>query len=363
MSDVSSLPNLTRRQEELLAALVRSYTTTPEPVSSKALSLTSDLGLSSATVRNEMAVLEEMGYIRSPHTSAGRIPTEEGYRYFVQHLLDRPRLSSLEIETLRRQFYEVPYEVDKRMQNATVMLAKHTQAAAIVTEPRVLNNLRFKHIQVIGIQGRMALMVLVLGGGNVHQQMLILAEHVPQDLLNQASELLNRLCFDQTAEVIRERIRTLSQALPREIGELAAEALAQMNDLGNRIIYRAGLSDMLPEMEELGAQQVLRLLEETSELNTIISEMQENRIANVEVLIGGEKRWDNLSHLSMILGKYGTEQIVGTIGVVGSTRMRYGKTISAVSFFADLISEFLAELHHEELPNPEQKPPAELSES
>jgi heat-inducible transcriptional repressor len=351
MTDGSTKKNLTERQEALLAFLIREYTARPEPVSSKMLSLTSDLSLSSASIRNEMAVLEEKGYIRSPHTSSGRVPTEEGYRYFVQHLLNTPNLPRPEVEIIQARLQEAPLEMETWMQTATVILAQQTRSAALVTGPRVSNEQQFKHIQLISTHGRLILMVMVMGSGHVHQQMLVMSEPIPQNVLTQTSEMLNRVCVDQPASGVRDRSRALPTLLAREIGELAADTLQQMNEIGNRVLYRAGLSEVLPELEEEGARQALRILEGQTGLDEILDEMAGTRVGGVQVVVAGEGRWENLSNLSMVLGRYGTGSIMGAVGIVGPTRMPYGRAISTVGYIAQLMSDFLSQAHDETKPS------------
>jgi heat-inducible transcriptional repressor len=190
-------------------------------------------------------------------------------------------------------------------------------------------------------------MVLVLTSGHVHQQMLVMSEPIPQDFLTQTSQMLNRVCADQPAAGVRERSRSLPGLLAREIGELAADALQQVAEIGSRVMYRAGLSEVLPEFEEDGARQALRVLEGQTGLDEILNEMAGTRVGNVQVVVAGEGRWEELSNLSMVLGRYGTGQVMGAIGVVGPTRMSYGRTISTVGYIAELVSAFLSEAHGE----------------
>ncbi|MCB9437471.1 MAG: heat-inducible transcription repressor HrcA [Anaerolineales bacterium] len=340
--DVPSAENLTERQRFLLSVLVREYITHPEPISSGRLTAAANLNISSATARNEMAALEEKGYIRSPHTSSGRVPTEEGYRFFAKQLLEDVTLPPPPVEMIRSQFQDVPQEVDAWLQTATVILAQQTHAAAIVTEPRIYTSHRFKHIQLIGVQGRLVLMVLVLNSGYVHQQMLVMAEPIPQPQLSQASDVLNRIAIDQTANDVRDACRNAT-TLVQEIGDLAADALQQLDDLGGRIRYQAGLSELLPELKEQSAKQALRVLEGHVGLDPILGEMADKEVGTVRVVIAGEGRWEELSHLSMVLGRYGTGSMMGAIGVVGPTRMSYPKAIASVGYLAEYISEFLSE--------------------
>lgn len=340
--DVSSAENLTERQRFLLNVLVREYIIHPEPISSGRLTAAANLNISSATARNEMAALEEKGYIRSPHTSSGRVPTEQGYRYFAQQLLDDTTLPPPPVEIIRSQFQDVPQEVDTWLQTATVILAQQTHAAAIVTEPRINTHHRFKHIQLIGVQGRLVLMVLVLNSGYVHQQMLVMAEPVSQAQLSQTSDVLNRIAIDQTASEVHEACR-VATTLVQDIGELAADALQQLDQLGGRIRYQAGLSELLPDLKEQSAKQALRILEGQVGLEPILGEMADKEVGTVRVVIAGEGRWEELSHLSMVLGRYGTGSMMGAIGVVGPTRMAYPKVIASVGYLAEYISEFLSD--------------------
>jgi heat-inducible transcriptional repressor len=343
MSDEVPQRELTKRQRKLLETLIREYIASPEPVSSRTLMHVSDLGVSSATIRNEMSVLEEAGYIRAPHTSAGRVPTEDGYRYMVKQLLNDPPKG--DVSAFQAHFRDIPAEMEAWMQHAAVVLANETHTAALVTEPRLKSRYRFKQVQLIGVQGRLVLMVLVLDGANVHQQMLIMAEPIPQEKLNVASEKINRNCVDLTAEQLREKARTLSGILAQEIGEIVADALQTLRDEGSRVVYRAGLSNVLPDFEDDGARQAIKVLEGNISLDQIVDEFRESRVGAVHALVGGNGRYEEFNRLSMIFARYGTAHVIGTVGVVGPTRMRYGSAISAVSSVAELISKFLTEVH------------------
>ncbi len=344
MTDDTLQPNLTQRQEKLLEILIREYISHPEPVSSKMLAVLADLGLSSATVRNEMAMLEEVGFIRAPHTSAGRIPTEEGYRYFVKRLIDEPSLPEPNSAVIQAQFQDITPEIETWMRNAARILAQQTNTAALVTEPTYTSHL-FKQVQLISVQGRMVLMVLVLDGGNVHQQMLIMAEPIPQERLNQAAADINRYCQDLTSDKIREITRNLPSVLAQEIGELVSEALQQMVSFDKRTVYQAGLGNILLEFEEEGARQAIKVLEGNIALDTLFNNLSDNQIGSARVLIGGDSEWQELSSLSLVLGRYSTGHVMGTVGVVGPTRMHYGRAISTVSYIANLLSNYMGNLH------------------
>jgi heat-inducible transcriptional repressor len=188
--DASQLPELTRRQEEILTLIVRNYTQAVEPVASKQLVET--LGVSSATIRNEMAVLEELGYVSAPHTSAGRVPTEMGYRYFVKYLVKNGDLTNAEQTHIVEKLQNLALVGDQWMRATATILARTAGSASLVTPP-LAETSRYKHLELISIQGRLVLMVLVLHGGTVQQRMLNLAEPVPQDTLSNVATLLNSL--------------------------------------------------------------------------------------------------------------------------------------------------------------------------
>jgi heat-inducible transcriptional repressor len=344
--DAIDLPQLTERQERVLALIVHEYINKPEPVSSKHLAENFLTNVSSATIRNEMAVLEELGFVTAPHTSAGRVPTEAGYRYFVKRLLDVGELPPEEKQSITAAFSNVPNDLDEWMRLAVSTLARTSRGAALVTSPRALNN-QFKHMELISTQGRLVLMVLVLYGGYVRQQMLTLADALSQEVLSAAAQRLNTICEGLISEQIRARMRATDSELEREMLDVIADALDEADGKQPGITYRGGLSDVLPEFTESeGAQQALRLMEERSVLAGILSEVLDQNIGHVQVVIAGEGRWDEARHLSMVLSRYGViGQATGALGVLGPTRMRYGRAISAVRYVAGLMSNLLYEAY------------------
>src|SRR6266498_2194983 len=157
---------LTQRQQTILNLIVHTYVATAVPVSSKAILIAAELGISSATVRNDMAVLEEQGYLTHPHTSAGRIPTDKGYRYFVERLLGDVELPTDEKNTIRHQFHQAKLEMEQWMRLAAAVLAHSARGAALVTAPQ-LDQPRIRHLELISTQSHLVLLILVFQGGNV----------------------------------------------------------------------------------------------------------------------------------------------------------------------------------------------------
>jgi heat-inducible transcriptional repressor len=354
--DAIELPNLTDRQERILALIVSEYISRPEPVGSKYLAERFLTNLSSATIRNDMAVLEELGLVLAPHTSAGRVPTEAGYRYFVKRLLDAGELSADEQKSITDAFVRAPNDLDEWMRLAASTLARTSHSAALVTAPRSFSS-QFKHIELISTQGRLVLMVLVLYGGDVRQQMLTLADTLPQEVLSAAARRLNMLCDGLTSEQVLARVWSVDNELEREMLEVIADVLAEADDKHHAIAYREGLSNMLPEFTESeGAQQALRLMEERTLLTGILSEMLDQNIGHVQVMIAGEGRWSEVRHVSMVLSRYGVVgRATGALAVLGPMRMRYGRAISAVRYVAGLMSSLLFEAYGGEGAEPPEK--------
>ena len=344
-TDDAILPELTRRQEEILSSIVRAYTDSPEPISSKYLVENFNLSFSSATIRNEMAVLEELGYITAPHTSAGRVPTENGYRYFVKRLITTGEITVSEKSHISDRLKTSPLASEQWMLLVATTLARTAQTAALVTPP-VADSNRFKHVELISIQGRLVLMVLVLQGGAVHQQMLTLAEPVPQAKLSETAERINTLCMNMSAKEVRVRSVQM-QHLENEVSELAADLMDRADTNQVRLIYRNGLSEVLgtfPNSE--GAQQAVRVFEERAFLNLILNDVLTPLVNNVQVVIAGNGRWEELSHLSMVLSRYGIPgQVSGAVGVLGPTRINYGRAISAVSYVSGLMTDMLTDVY------------------
>jgi heat-inducible transcriptional repressor len=340
------MSELTERQRLILALVVRDYIETAQPVGSARLVEHYHIDLSSATVRNEMAALTEMGYLRQPHTSAGRAPSEEGYRYFVTHIVYQADLPEPARQTISHQFFQARQDVEQWMPLAASILAHQSRAASLVTAPHA-ERARFKHLELIATQGRQVLMVLVLTGGEVSQQILTLVEPVAQELLSHAADGLNQACMARTTEEIAA-LPPRSEALEKDILTLV---LQDMNRGEQRIsgeIFLDGLTNVLSEPEFLesdDARQAVRLFEERSLLQDLLARtMPNSHVGGVQVLIGGEGKWEELKQCSVVLARYGIPgHATGMLGVFGPMRMAYSRTIPTVRFMADLLSSLVSE--------------------
>jgi heat-inducible transcriptional repressor len=341
------MTNLTERQKLILALIIRDYIETAQPIGSRYLVENYNLNVSSATVRNDMLALSETGYLRQPHTSAGRIPTEDGYRFFVRQLMGHTELPSTTKRTIVHQFYQAGMDIDRWMRLAASVLAHQSQAASLVTAPRSERSV-FKHLELISTRGRQVLMVLVLSGGEVNQQMLNLAEPISQERLSIVAQSFNDLLLGLDSE----SIATLSvkfDALEQDIIKLILDDLRHTSDMLTGEIYHDGLAHVLtePEFETADiARNALRVFEERQLLEELLTRtVLSNDLSGVQVLIGGEGNWEELRDFSIVLARYGAPGLAtGTLGVLGPIRMPYGRTISTVRFVASLLSDLVEDI-------------------
>lgn len=338
------MPELTERQKTLLLLIIRDYIESAQPVGSKRLVQHYRINLSSATIRNEMAALTEMGYLRQPHTSAGRVPTEEGYRYFVSQMVNQAELPESVQATISHQFHQSQPDVDQWMTLAASILAHQSQGVSVVTAPHA-DKAKYKHVELISTQGRQVLMVLVMVGGEVNQQILTLAESVSQERLSQSASRLNGLLAGLAVDAIAA-LPARSDALDQDILILIVQAMRRTADRASGEIYTDGLSNVLsePEFAESDeARRALRLFEKSSTLQDLLVRTTTNsNIGGLQVLIGGEGEWEELRQCSIVLARYGVPGLAtGTLGVLGPMRMAYAKTIPTVRFVAGLLSDLV----------------------
>ncbi len=338
---------LTPRQQILLKLIVREYVANASPVGSKTLAERYDLGVSTATIRNELADLEEMGYLTHPHTSAGRTPTDLGYRYFVENLMDETELPIDERRLIAHQFHQSRLNMEQWMRLAAAVLVRASRSAALVTAPQAILA-RLKYLQLISTQGRLVLLILVLQDGAIKQEMLTLAESLTQDTLTEASNRLNALCHDLTIEGLEARKSSLPK-FEAEILGIVVDMLKQASTRLTNQVYHDGLAEVLRQPEFIKreeAETVLRALEERGFLEEILITTLSPEVGNVQVVIGGEGRWNELRDCSLVLARYGvSDYATGALGVLGPTRMPYGRTVSTMRYVADLMSNLISDMY------------------
>jgi heat-inducible transcriptional repressor len=336
-----SIDSISERQREVLRIVVQEFVQTAQPVGSAGIVGRYDLGVSPATIRNDLAALERMGLLTHPHTSAGRVPTDLGYRFFVHYLLANLELTPEEQALIRRQFHHVPAEVDQWLRTSASVLARTSHSAAVATAPRTIH-CTFKHVELVHIQGTKVLLVLVLQEGAVKQQLLDLDQPMEQNELSRTSNELN----DQLAGLDSSGITThVSKLTPfaQQVAKLAVAAMRRIEQHEGGLIFRDGLAEVLsaPEFAESEyARRVVRVLEEPGLIEQIAEELPGSD--TVHVMIAGDGRYAELRDVSLVLSRYGvSDRVSGLLGVVGPVRMRYGQTIGAVRFVSDIMSEKL----------------------
>ncbi|HET8568208.1 MAG TPA: heat-inducible transcriptional repressor HrcA [Candidatus Limnocylindria bacterium] len=335
------LPLLDERQSEILRAVIREHIATAEPVASATLVRRYGLSVSSATVRSELAGLEDVGLLTHPHTSAGRVPTDLGYRYFIEMLLPAPTLAAEEQVTVSHQFQQGLADTAEWLGLAASTLARLTTEASIVTPP-VSERATLRHVEAVPINEHRALVVVVTDGGAVRQQLIELREPVTTDELRAVSRRLAELLAGQGAEGVARSVAA-ERGVAATVAATVARTLQEEDDAGATHVHLEGIGNILakPEFEETTrAREMLGILEDRTRLSAIFP--QALRQGEVLVTIGSEHPLGPLRTCSVVFGRYGgREGVTGYVGVVGPTRMDYARTIGAVRFVGALMSDLV----------------------
>jgi heat-inducible transcriptional repressor len=338
---METTPRLSERKATILRALVYHYIRTGEPVGSEALVTMSGLRVSPATIRNELAALEEMGYLTQPHTSAGRIPTDLGYRLYVDHLPTRTRLREPERRAIIGFFDEALADVDQILLGTTRLLARLTRHASVALVPR-RREAGIIRLELIGM-GTASLVLVVLDTGQVDKRLIELPEGTSvQDaerLAAQVGEAVKGRTVAAAREEARRRAAEASQA-DRPIQERLADALDSIEGAAEaeHVLY-GGVSNIAAELA-FDRRETLRGIFEALERETEILELLRGAAEDppMRVTIGRESPVTGMWEASMVAASYGGGQQVGTIGIVGPTRMDYAGAIAAVRAVADRLS-------------------------
>jgi len=339
---------LDERARILLKTLVERYIAEGEPVGSRALSKYSGLDLSPATVRNVMADLEEMGFIASPHTSAGRIPTPRGYRFFVDTLLTIKPLDRLELGQIEGNL--TPDHPQRVISTASQMLSELTHFAGVVVAQR-RNAPAFRHIEFLSLSEKRILLILVTREGDVQNRILFTEKaYTPSELVT-AANFLNQNYAGLTFDEIRRRVHDELKQLREDMTELmtaalnaGGEALAESAD---RYVI-SGERNLLDSQDLSSNMARLRELFELFDKKTALMQILDvsSRAQGVQIFIGGESGIAPLDECSVVTSPYEVDgQVVGTVGVIGPTRMAYERVIPIVDITAKLLSSALSNKH------------------
>lgn len=338
---------LTEREGAILKSIVRQYIAGAAPVPSAHIMSDAGLAVSSATIRNDIMHLEELGYVIRPHHAAGCLPSDMGYRYYVETLteIELPMDEQLLINHL---FYQAERKLDEWLSLATALTAQMVHAVAVATPPRVLE-CQLKHVELISIKDQLALIVMVLHGAKVRQELISFPHAVNQPELSAISNKLNAHFDGLTRVQLTAKLVGLT-----EDEKLAADCVLKLLE-GEDIAesgepFLDGFHFILGEPEfvrNYHATSLVELAEQRRLVKSIIP--QEMTARGVQVVIGKENKTESISNLSVVVSHYGIPQkAVGTLGVVGPTRMSYVRAISTVDYLSSVLSKLVAELYNEE---------------
>lgn len=335
---------LNDRKIRILEAIINDYIDTAEPVGSRTIAKKYDLGVSSATIRNEMSDLEEMGLIVQPHTSAGRIPSDKGYRLYVDNLMRRQELSLEQVDFLKNMVDSNIDHIEYLMEQTAKALSLLTNYTTIITEPKS-DKFNIKHIQLVPIDENSVVVVTVIENKSVKNH-VIRTKNVPDiDELNRMSAIVNRVIKNYTLNNMEDIAACLINEFP-EHGELirklikAIIATAKENESVN--FYTSGVNNILefPEFSDVEkAKNIFRALEEKDMLITLMD--NNNSADKVHIVIGGENNMDKLKNCSIVRANYKYGDSYGSIGVIGPTRMNYSQTVSILNAIVDNINSVL----------------------
>jgi heat-inducible transcriptional repressor len=336
------------RARTLLKTLVERYIADGTPVGSRTLSRTSGLDLSPATIRNVMSDLEELGLIASPHTSAGRIPTARGYRLFVDTMLTARPLdfdrTSPDVAAAREQLH--PDQPQRVIAQAASLLSSLSSFVGVVTAPRKASV--FHHIEFLRLGDRRVLVILVAPDGDVQNRVIFTVRDYQQSELVEATNFLNAHYAGLTIEAVRERLKSEIDALRGEIGALMQAAVQAGSEVlaestGNVIV--SGERNLLTVQDFGNDMSSLRRLFDVFEQKTELMRLLEvsSRAEGVRIYIGGESRVVPFEELSVVTAPYEVDgRVVGTLGVIGPTRMAYDRMIQIVDITSRLVGSALS---------------------
>ncbi len=341
---------LSERAQQLLRALIESYIRDGQPVGSRVLSRESGLSLSSATIRNVMADLEELGFVSSPHTSAGRIPTDKGYRFFVDTLLHVRPLDNAAVSEMRRQFDTNIDSSKALVASASQLLSSVTQLAGVVTLPRS-QQASITQIEFVGLSENRVLVVLVFNDREVQNRITQLERHFSPDELKRASNFLNEQFRGRTlAQVRQEILRQIKEAhehmntLMLDAISVAQQVFAPESKDEDRLEYViAGETNLMGVAELSSVERLRRLFEAFNEKRDFLHLLDQSlRAEGVQIFIGHESGYQVLDDCSVITAPYGDgESVIGVLGVIGPTRMAYERVIPIVDMTAKLLGAAL----------------------
>ena len=325
MQDTNTLDE---RKMKILNAIIKNYLDTGEPVGSRTISKYADLNLSSATIRNEMSDLEDMGYILQPHTSAGRIPSDKGYRFYVDMLMND---KVQEVQNMQKQMLEKADKIDKLLQQAAKVLANSTNYATMISTPTYNRN-KLKFIQLSAVDEEQLLAVIVMEGNIVKNQIISVEDALSNEEILKLNMLLNTALNGISIEEINLGMIARLKEQAGEMGELVGDILSVIENAiqidGDREIYTSGTMNIFkyPELsDKQSAQEIISAFEEKQQLAELVTKSLSNEEnTGIQVYIGDEMPVQNMKDCSIVTATYELgDGMQGSIGILGPKRMDY----------------------------------------
>ncbi len=338
------MDGLDERKMKILDAIIRTYLETGEPVGSRTISKYTDLNLSSATIRNEMSDLEELGYIVQPHTSAGRIPSDKGYRFYVDHLLET---KDEEISSMKDFVIEHTEKMDQVLKQIAKMLAQNTNYATMVTSPKYNGN-KVKFIQLSQLDDGQLLAVIVMEANVVKNKIIPLDAPLDNETLLRLNVLLNSTLNGLSIPEIN--LGTISKMKEQagsysDIVGVVLDAVAETISQEEMEIYTSGATNIFkyPELSDSQkASELIYTLEEKQQLATLVSDSLNNNETGIQVYIGNESPIQTMKDCSVVTATYELgEGIKGTVGIIGPKRMDYEKVMDSLKLLTTQLDDMM----------------------
>ena len=320
------------RKAAILKAVIEEYVETGQPVGSSTVAKAAALGVSSATVRNEMAVLEREGYVTHPHTSAGRIPTDKGYRFFVDHLTRMKELQPGARQAVSSFFATAHHALEDMLHETSLLLSRITDHAAVVVGPQT-DAARIRSVQLVRLHDTSILALAVLSDGRVERQFIELSGHIDDGRIGAATAALDA----QLRDAVLADLPSIMATGDPIVDSLASQARGALANRDTRDVHEpvfiGGASRIAADLEAFSASEtVARLLEVLEHQYVVVSLVRDLIDQGVTVRIGAENQLEDLRECSVVLARYNVEgRAVGTVGVLGPTRMNYPQTMAAVA--------------------------------
>ena len=333
------------RKEAILRAVVQEFTSSAVPVGSQALHSRYFVNLSSATIRSELAELADRGYLIQPHTSAGRIPPDSGYRYFVDFLMDLEEVPERVRVYINDELAHATADVQGLVERVAMTTAAVTQNASVASAPHGSQG-RIKHVDLVSLEPKEVLLILLLEGNLLRQQVVQVTQAAGQPELTLLASKFNGTLVGKAGEEVRRRYDSAALGLEKEVLGRIVAALDQYEQGAENLVVHDGVRNLLrqPEFAESSrVQQVLEVLEETRYLTVLLRELIGN--SDLQIVIGSENASSQLQGCAVVLTTYGpSNHLKGVLGVIGPTRMAYSQTVARLRAVARSASDRMAEL-------------------